>query len=121
MQLREHDGIIVLIGPLAHDRVLAERNSLVGVFFMLKPGQTVGVGRLARDDVVVAVPVDVINEHLRAAGFGERHLMECPELCLGIRGRLLIPAILLQNVLAAVAVHIAHAHSVGIALVAAVR
>src|SRR4030095_5746917 len=58
------------------------------------------------DDIVKTVTVDIIGVHLRAAR-AEIHLVLLPCRIAGERCRLLPPSVLLENVFAAVAVHIA--------------
>ena len=93
------------------DDVLLKRDLAVdeGVFI---PGQSPGVRPEAGDDVVVAVSIDIKDEHLCAAGVGEFIVMEGPLFAgSGIFGAF-IPSSFFEEVGAAVAIEIAEAEAV---------
>ena len=64
----------------------------------------------AGDDVVVAITVHVVGEHLRAAAWGEYKLVSLPRLL--VRGRLRKPTVLVNDVEPPIAIHIPHAQAV---------
>src|SRR5881396_2688479 len=94
--------------------------NLISYLFRLKPRQAAAVGLEAGDDVVLAVAVDVVDEHLGpavAVAGGEELLgVELPVGVAGEAGGLLPPAAGLQKVHLSVAVDVAVAQAVGEAL-----
>ena len=92
--------------------MMCSRNRIVGALaVLLVPRQAEPVRGEAGDDVVEAVAVHVVGVHLRAAG-AQRLLVKRPDRIARERRGLFPPAVLLQQVGAAVAVHVAHAHAV---------
>ena len=87
------------------------------------PDQSESVRCETGDDVVHSVAVHIVSVHLRAAVRvrveGKR--VELPHRIAGQRFRLFPPAVLFHQVLAAIAIHVAHAHPVRESLVFVVR
>src|ERR1043166_2315531 len=90
---------------------MLDKRNLTAVFLLLEPRQPVAVCLNARDDIVEAVTVHVIDIHLRAA-VAEVHRVLDP---IATRG-LFPPRLGFQHVRFTVAIHIAEAHAVREAL-----
>src|SRR5687768_5654614 len=90
--------------------MLAE-GTFIAVPDLLVPDQTKLVRLQAGDDIIVAVAVNVVSEHVRSAESRERVGMKLPLRVAVERFRLLIPAILHQDVEPLVAVHVADTQS----------
>ena len=84
----------------------------LAVAHLLVPGQAEVVRGEAGDHVVVAVAVDVVGVHLRAAGRANLRLVKRPRRAVERSRRLLEPAVLDQDVAPAVAVDVADAQPV---------
>ena len=106
-------GILLRLG--SEDAVRGEGDlSICSLALIFKPEQTVAVGEFGAEDIVVAIAIEIIGEHLRAALGTECEGMERPFQS-GIGG-LLPPAIFLQQVEPFIAIHISKTKTVGEAL-----
>ena len=106
VQLAEIDAVAIQTWTVAHDEMLFE-----ALRRLLMPGEPVFMSSEAGDDIIVAVAIHIVGEHLRAAAGCERGLVQRPVALREVL-RLLEPAVLHQHVEPAVAIHIAHAQSV---------
>ena len=121
MQLGAAHALCIVRGFVVHEAVLNERERALHTH-LLEPRQAVFVGREARDHVVVAVPVDVVDQHLRAAVLaGEAELVVRPLRIASERLGLAKPAVLPEHILASIAVDVAHTQPVHIGTELVVR
>ena len=120
VQLGEDNAVFVGRGVRIQNQMLLELDLplLVLLRQLLVPGQPEAVRAQGGDDVGQAVAVDIVGEHLRRTvgrrrllDGGERIRMKFPCRVSGQGGRLLVPAILDQDVVATVAVDIAKAQT----------
>ena len=110
VQLGELHAVLVLLRSLF--MMMCSRNLISLAFaILLVPRQAEAVRGERGDHVVEAVAVHVVGVHLRAAA-AHRLLVKRPDRIARERGGLFPPAVLLEQVLPAVAVHVAHAHAV---------
>src|SRR5437773_10833170 len=116
MELRKNDAVFVgrrffFAGLFVHNDVFFERDFAV-VDDLFEPGEAVAVRGEGGDDVVLAVTVDVVGVHMRAAMTGsERKLMLFPNGVSSEGVWLFPPAIFFDQVEFAVAVHVANART----------
>src|ERR1017187_2864583 len=117
MRLRELDAVTVLRSVFVEDDVLAEGDVAI-LAHLLIPGEPIAVAVDAGDDIVQAVAVDVIDEHLRGSGREGERMLD-PDGIVGQRSRLFPPGVLLDDVNPAIAVDVAGTDAVGVPLVVA--
>ena len=110
VQFAKDNAVFVLAAGAAHDEVFFKRDAAALGFHLLEPRKAKLVRGEAGDDVVVAVAVHVVGEHLRAAACGEGKLARPPRLLVG--GRLLEPAALVDDVSPPIAIHVTHTQAV---------
>ena len=106
VRLAEEHAIRIVFRLVPHDDVFFE-SDLFAVFDLFKPRQPKRVSGQAGDDVVVAVAIDVVSEHVRSARPGELVFVKRPQRIAIERLRLLVPTALPNHISAAVAVDVA--------------
>ncbi len=117
MALGELDAIAVFGGVFVQNQVFAEGDVAV-LLDLFVPGQPVAMGADGGDDVVQAVAIDIIDDHLGAAVAKVEGVLDPDRVALEGCG-LLPPAVLFEDIDAAIAVDIAAAQAVRVTLVAA--
>ena len=110
MGLRKLHAIEGALGGGRQDRMLDEVDVAVRLLHMLEPREPVAVGDQARDHILIAVAIDVVDVHLGSA-FSEGEGMLFPGLAGGLL-RLFPPALGHQQVGPSVAVHVADPQTV---------
>src|SRR5436190_23875329 len=109
MDLRELDAVAVGFGARVQDNIFLE-SDFIAFSDLGVPGETIAMRIDAGDDVVEAVAVYVIDEHLRATHAGtEAERMMFPHWIAGQGLGLLPPTVLVENIHTAIAIDIARA------------
>ena len=110
MQFTEDHTVFILPPRAAHDNVLLEGGDPIGPLNLLKPGQAILVGGKTGNHVIVTIPIHVIGKNLCSAPRGKCELVRLPRLL--VRGGLLKPAVLVQDIGSPISIHITHTHAV---------
>ena len=111
VRLGEEDAVRTLFSFVADDDVLLERDR-IAIFRLLEPREAIRVSRQTRDDVVVAVTIHVVSEHVGSTRPGELELVTRPERIAFDRLRLLVPAPFPDHVLPTVTIDVADTEAV---------
>ncbi len=107
VELSKGDAITIGCGTFIQNGVLAETDLAI-LLDLFVPRKAVAVSVNARDDVVEAIAVDIIDIHLRAAT-GERIRVFDPDGIAGERERLFPPAVFFNDVHASITIDVADA------------